>query len=181
MQPPPTAPAGSPPAKPKVLKRPAQFSRTSAPMPQPSTNLDETADERRAAERRSTDRRAGAKALTIRLPSLPWQEDGRFGMILILTIAAINVVLALALTRQQAPTMLQHSAPDISLRANNVSMPAMNRNSDSAVTVYSEPGTLEESARTMTLDALSKNDNDFSIPADQSPPPVARALDGSGQ
>jgi hypothetical protein len=152
-------------AKPKVLRRPPQFSHR--------RESDSTA---LVTDPPITEKK---NALTVRLPILPWQEDGRFGVALIATIALANLVLALLLTRQ--PTT-EPVTSVITQHATAASMPsATGSDNPTQVTIYSEPEMIEESARRMSLEALSKNDNDFNVSPAEFPVPVARALNDRNQ
>ena len=163
-------------ARPKVLRRPQHFARKPSLEDPPATA--EAAIPALVAEplplpARSAGRRAGDRAPEpAKEPH--WQEDSRFGIALILLVAAINLILALSLPLMQKPR--SHRGPATTYLSGAASMPApIARTSAAGVTVYSEPQTGEARAR-MDLQALPEEYNDFSTSPDTVPAPRARSL-----
>lgn len=165
---PPTSAASEPQARPKVLRRPAQFSRKADPLVSDAAPISTPAAPSLSPVPVST-----ARSIVKFAPG--WQDDGRFGVAIIFCLVLFNVVLAFTLSHTPRETV--SSGPSTVTLMNNASMPsAVRHGPDSGVTVYSEPRTPGEGS-SMDLEELSDEHNDFSVSPNDIPAPTARALD----
>ncbi len=159
-------------ARPKVLRRPAQFSRkpgepVAAPAPEklPVTEA--------AFPNRGPGRRAGDGPRTSMLVEPHWSEDSRFGMALILGVAFVNLVLALILPLIHKPQAVR--VPATTMLGGEASLPSpTSRRTGPDVTVYSGADARERSR--MDLESLPEDYNDFSTNPEDMPAPTARSL-----
>ena len=104
-----------------------------------------------------------------------WQEDGRFGLALVLIVLVVNVALSFALPFIGAPKPTNATAQATRSLPEKASMPsAMNPAGSSGVQVYSEPN--HDNA--MTLRTLPSDYNEFDTSPDAMPAPKARQLEG---
>lgn len=157
-----------PQAKPKVLRRPAQFSRR-------ADAVDETAPLPASIVPNSPAPHAAQSRMTMPM-ARSWQEDGRFGVFAIGCVVLFNLFLALVLPHI-APEE-SATGPSTAILMNNAAMPsAMKQAHEANVTVYSEPDQDADDSGRMDLDALPEEHNDFSVSPKDIPPPTARALD----
>lgn len=141
--------------RPKVLRRPAHFSgstasveimRDTAPITPPST--------------------AQATAPT----PLAWQDDGRFGLVMFVLIASINIGLILwlpQLHRARAPS------PPEPVQLTATIEPSTGKNP--AVTFYAHPD--EKSGRTPFFQSLNAQQNTLSVSPADIPAPRAQPFD----
>lgn len=112
-------------ARPKVLRRPSQFSTpVNTPAAQP-VNLP-------VPVLQSTEQPAGIR-------SSPWQEDGRFGLALVLILLVVNLALMLWLPHLRQPP----AATDFSALAAPTEQATLTRRTETQpVTLYSQPSRL---------------------------------------
>ena len=156
--PPPEAAAAEPQARPKFSRRPASFSR-----PAPTELLPSDA--------------IGTE------PSLPpfrpvhaapaaWQEDARFGIVMLLILLLVNVLLVYGLAHLPDRPRGTDIA-DVTPKAS--SMPQEMAGDHGSVTLYSQP-----EAEQQTIDQLDLRSHDggpLSVSPQDIPAPTARALD----
>lgn len=154
--------------RPKFSRRPASFSRTAVAEELTSEKID------------ATPMHAPARGKRPVLNFTPWQEDARFGIVLLVLIALVNMALVygLPLLPQEAlsssPTQVEAKAP---------SMPRVTGNSGDTVTLYSQPDRERRTIYLLDLRNTASEQNALSVSPHDIPPPVARALDDedSGQ
>lgn len=172
MTEPQTGPATTDGARPKVLRRPQQFSRKSdangGVADKPLSATEDAPLTERSPGRRASD--IAARAPVRAEPG--WQEDSRFGMALILVVAVINLVLALLLPLMHKPA--PERAPNTTMLGGTAAMPAPKTDRKSRVTVYTEPS--NEGDR-MDLNALDDEYNGFSTSPSDMPAPTARSIE----
>lgn len=162
---PPTAPHEETSAKPKVLRRPAQFSRKGAATPeQPAPHLAEAA--------LPTMPHVSPRMPTASVTSPHWQEDGRFGMTMVAVVLAVNVLLSLLLPLVNPHVRLE--APATMRLNNNAAMPATHRNPQQSVRVYTEPN--HQQGDGWDLNSLAEDYNEFTTSPSEMPAPTAREL-----
>lgn len=159
-------------ARPKVLRRPAQFSRRAgapepAPEPAPLPVTDASFPSRSAGRRAGDAPRQGSTV------EPHWSEDSRFGIALIVGVAFVNLVLALILPLMHKPQAVR--VPATTMLSGEASLPApTTRRTGSGVTVYSESD--ERKRNRMDLESLPEDYNDFNTSLDDMPAPTARTL-----
>lgn len=162
----PPSTGSEPQARPKVMRRPPQFSRKpeiAAPLAAAPIS---TADPLPAMAPPAAPRASFQPG---------WQEDGRFGVLVIACLLLFNILLAFTLAN--IPHRTADRGPATVTLMNNASMPSAIRRPQAAnVTVYSEPKLLSESS-SMDLENLPEEHNDFSVSPRDVPAPTARALD----
>lgn len=159
-------------ARPKVLRRPAQFSRRAgAPEPMPEPEPLPVTDA--SFPTRSPGRRAGDAPRTAPVIEPHWSEDSRFGIALIVGVAFVNLVLALLLPLIHKPQVVR--VPATTMLSGEAALPApTTRRNGSGVTVYSESD--ERKRNRMDLESLPEDYNDFSTDLNDMPAPTARTL-----
>lgn len=168
-------------ARPKVLRRPQQFSRkpaateidlTAAPL----TSSPQAAAEA-AAEAALPARNPGRRASDVRQPTPKephWQEDSRFGMALIFGVVFVNLVLALLLPLMHKPQSIR--VPATTQLSGTAAMPSPTAHrGESGVRVYSEKNDYERAR--MDLNALPDEYNDFATSPEEMPAPTARGME----
>lgn len=156
----PAAPAPlEPPARPKVLRRPAQFSRMAAPIAR-------TTPEKTPKATASTPEQTR--------PAASWQEDNRFGLVLIglLVVANLALIFATPLLVHDGTGTPASSVTIVS----GTAMPSAMTTERQRITMYSDPEMLQENERRMDLNQLPPEHNDFSVSPYEVPPPEARAF-----
>lgn len=161
----PTANATETAARPKVLRRPTQFSHKAAPPPAPAISLPPLPA-------------APPAARPATLPTVigtSWQEDGRFGALLILIVLLVNVLLAFTLPYLGHPVQVE-AASKVTL-SNSNAMPSAVSSGTTPITVYSEPKALDDTENSMDLNTLPEEHNSFTTSPDDVPAPAARALE----
>ena len=159
---PPTAPHEEASAKPKVLRRPAQFSRKAALPVEPA-----------APHLADIPVPAMAPRSHAATPATPhWQEDGRFGMTMVAVVLVVNVLLSLLLPLVNPHVRLE--APATMRLNNNAAMPATHRNPQQAVRVYTEPN--HQQGDGWDLNSLAEDYNEFTTSPSDMPAPIAREL-----
>lgn len=150
-----------PSAKPKVLRRPAQFARKST-----LATLTEPAAEVAAPL-------AAAPRPAVIVHPRGWQDDISFGMALIMVVVAVNFLFAFTL-----PHLLRSTLDDepsaVEILGSSALPSALSSERASGVTLYSEPEVLGDSGRSMDLETLPAEHNEFTV--DPGPAPTARAL-----
>lgn len=158
------APADEAGNRPKVLRRPAQFSRKSAPVVAVPDTTPLVVSTPRVAKQ------APVSTATA------WQEDGRFGVMLIVVVALINLLLSLLLPLIGKPQHAGNTLRTTTINS-NASMPsAMSTGQPSGVTVYSDP--TDAAARDgMDIDQLPEDYNEFTTSPKDMPAPTARRVD----
>lgn len=163
-------------ARPKVLRRPQQFSRKPA-----ATEIDLTAaplsSTPAAPESSMPARNPGRRATDVRQPTPKephWQEDSRFGMALIFGVVFVNLVLALLLPLMHKPQAVR--VPATTQLTGTAAMPSPTAHrGESGVRVYSEKNDYERAR--MDLNALPDDYNDFATSPDDMPAPTARGME----
>lgn len=159
-------------ARPKVLRRPAQFSRR-AGAPEPAPEAEPLPVTEASFPTRSHGRRAGDAPRPATVVEPHWSEDSRFGIALIVGVAFVNVVLALVLPLIHKPQAIR--VPATTMLGGEAALPAPTAlRNGSGVTVYSESNAQERSR--MDLESLPADYNDFSTPLEDMPAPTARSL-----
>lgn len=169
-------------ARPKFSRRPASFSSTAtrsaepAPAPAPS--------EAPLALALPPAPAAPSTALALHAPAgltitRAWQEDARFGMVMLGLVVVLNLTLAYTLS------LLPHQQPEnptglVRTNAKAPTMPEAVSRPGSGVVLYAQP---ESERRTPHFFNLHyQNDNGtLSTSADDMPVPTARALDDDAQ
>lgn len=146
-------------SRPKFARRPASFARESGQSPPPPAEtriLPITATEARATE----------------LPTTPWQEDTRFGIVLLVLIAIVNAALVYGL-----PLLKHHETIATEQAATkSPTMPnALNR--DGNVTLYAQPEHERRTIYLLDLRNTKGEENALGTSPDDMPVPTARALD----
>ena len=98
---PPLAANGNPVARPKTMRRPAHFSHSEHPLAPATVNLALVAPTA-TPQRVGTDKTAPT--------TRPWQDDGRFAVILLALVIAVNVVVIawLGAVHPPAPVVVEH-------------------------------------------------------------------------
>lgn len=159
-------------ARPKVLRRPAQFSRRAgAPEPAPEPEKLPVTDA--SFPQRGPGRRAGDTPRQAPAIDPHWSEDSRFGIALIVGVAFVNLVLGLTLPLMHKPQAIR--VPATTMLGGEASLPAPTaRRGSSGVTIYS--GAQERERNRMDLESLPDDYNDFSTSLDDMPAPTARTL-----
>lgn len=150
------------PARPKVMRRPLQFSHGIAPIdavPEPAPKETKPAAAAHSAER-------------------IWQDDPLFGLVLILALAGVNLVLML-LVPYLNPPKLSEERMGGTLAASS-SMPPEKQDT-THVTTYADPAASERLTNEFDLNRVNPEQNELSVSPKDIPPPRARALDNSGQ
>jgi hypothetical protein len=166
----PDSPAAPDAARPKVLRRPAQFSRRSG-APDPAPEPEPLPATQAAFPTRTPGRRAGDAARPTPPIEPHWSENSRFGMALILGVAFVNLALALSLPLIHKPRA--ERVPATLMLGGEAALPAPTaQRNGPAITIYS--GTQERER--MDLDSLPDAYNDFSTSVDDMPAPTARRL-----
>lgn len=163
-------------ARPKVLRRPPQFSRKPA-----ATEIDLAAApvSSQASEPTLPARNPGRRASDVAVPArreeaTHWQEDSRFGMALIFGVVFVNLGLALLLPLMQKPQAVR--VPATTLLGGTAAMPSPTKHSgESGVRVYREQNDYERAR--MDLNALPDEYNDFTTDPDDMPAPTARGME----
>lgn len=169
------SPAHEASARPKVLRRPQQFSRKAAPAEIDLAAAPLTAQ---PAEPPLPARNPGRRATDINVPTRReephWQEDSRFGMALIFGVVFVNLVLALLLPLMHKPQIIR--VPATTLLSGSASMPSPTKDTgESGVKVYRETNDYERAR--MDLNALPDDYNDFSTDPNDMPAPTARSME----
>lgn len=160
-------------ARPKVLRRPAQFSRRPgapepAPEPAPLPATEAAFPTRNPGRRASDTPRQSTPAIEPH-----WSEDSRFGMALILGVAFVNLLLALSLPLMNTPQTVR--VPATTMLSGEASLPAPTaRRGGPAITIYS--GAQARERDRMDLESLPEDYNDFNTSLDDMPAPTARRL-----
>ena len=172
---PPTQPNGTAPdeaaetaARPKFSRRPASFSRASAPAPASTVSDVPTF---------ITPEAAPLAPLAPKFkPIVPperhaWQEDARFGIAMLLIVLLVNVLLVSLL--RHLPDRAQDSP--VTTIAKAPTMPQQIGEDGSGVTLYSQP---EAERQTIEqLDLRNHDGGELSVSPQDIPAPTARALD----
>ncbi|MEJ0009931.1 MAG: hypothetical protein WDN72_05050 [Alphaproteobacteria bacterium] len=152
--------------RPKVLRRPAQFSRAvpvplaAEPPPTPVANL---------------------PALATPTPAMgrAWQEDVRFGLALIVSLFFINLVMVWLVPHLPGTDAAADDAGGNGITFGNAVLPQEVTRSPSAVTLYTEPNVDRNAGDQFDLNRLDPKTNNFSVSPKDIPAPKARALDGN--
>lgn len=154
--------------RPKFSRRPASFSRATVPSAPVAVPVESASEPASPLPNRATKHQLPA---TIATTETPWQEDARFGIVMLVLILLVNLALVYGLpllpasSAQDGPTQVAAKAP---------TMPnAINRRTND-VTLYSQP---EEERRTIYLLDLHSTSDALSVSPMDIPPPTARALD----
>ena len=171
-----TSPSNEASARPKVLRRPQQFSRKTS-----ATEIDLTAAPISASQTtepalpaRNPGRRASDVAVPTRRDEPHWQEDSRFGMALIFGVVFVNLGLALLLPLMHKPQAVR--TPATTLLGGTAAMPSPTKHSgESGVSVYREQSDYERAR--MDLNALPDDYNDFATDPKDIPAPTARSME----
>ena len=169
--------AGEAIARPKFSRRPASFSRATAssapiaapaptvpPAPTDTTPLKET-------------------ALALRPPAAPtttaWQEDARFGVVMLLLVLVVNLALIYGLPLLTVSTPHTPAIPLVT-QTKAPSMPDAVGRTGAGVTLYSQPETERRTSFLFDLHNASDQDT-LSVSPYDVPVPTARALDSDEQ
>lgn len=146
-------------ARPKFARRPASFSRSEpdaeAPLPPALPKI------------------AAAPKLPAIPPSHPhaWQEDARFGIVMLLLVLLVNLALAYGLPYQPAarivtePTQVEAKAP---------AMPSAIGHERNRVTTYAQPDGERRTIRQLDLREADLPDDSVTV---DTPAPVAKPLE----
>lgn len=164
MPPPPVTHEAPP--RPKVMRRPAQFSRARPAQP--------------AAELVPQPQEPAPAALPAAAKPRAWQEDGRFGLILITTLAIVNLLLVQLLSFLPAATSRNENTTGTILFGVSA-MPQAVKQDTSDITVYADPRAEGRLATEFDLNRLDPTQNELSVSPKDIPAPRARALDKGGQ
>ena len=151
------------PVRPKVLRRPAQFSR--APSPMPSAPAEQ------------------AKLPATRAAAIPphdtvaWHEDSRFGLVLLVLVVLANAALVAFIP--YLPSL--HTPPSNSTRGvasfDSSAMPnAISGRHPSKVTTYADPDAEKRLSREFNLQQYAPEQNGFSVSPKDIPAPRAESL-----
>lgn len=161
-------------ARPKVLRRPQQFSRKPGAMEIDLAAAPVSAPAEPPLPGRTPGRRATDVNQPTRREEPHWQEDSRFGMALIFGVVFVNLVLALLLPLMHKNQVIR--VPATTILGGTASMPSPTAHrGKSDVTVYSE--STEHDRERMDINTLPDEYNDFSTnPADM-PAPTARSME----
>jgi hypothetical protein len=160
-----TAGADEPAARPKVLRRPSQFSHV------PATPAEAPPEQQLPALLPNA---RPAPAATV---SHGWQEDSRFGLLLIAVLVVVNGALALLLPLLPAPDF--HSEPNTLQQNTQATMPSSHaKATKEPITIYAEPRTRTRDDG-MSLDSLPSDYNIFETEPATLPVPRARSIDES--
>lgn len=124
-------PAGEPLARPKVMRRPASFTRPSPAVATPSPAAMAPAPPLTADLRVSAPEQPLAAAPATQLTNRPWQEDARFGLVLALILLVLNAALFWSLPK------LRSATPSASAPQEQATSPAPV--ASPVVTVYTHP------------------------------------------
>ncbi len=140
------------------MRRPPQFSRAMVPATKPLQQIIVPA--RKPAE---PSRRA-------------WQEDGRFGAVLIVSVTLVNFILILLVG--QLPVMMPVDESTSTPSSDTTIMPSATTNTeDGDITLYADPEVEARLDHQFDLNHLDPRRNELSISPQDIPAPEARALD----
>jgi hypothetical protein len=157
----------APHVRPKFSRRPVSFSRTS-PHQTDVPLLEPTSEPLQLARPSSLP--------AMREPHLSWQEDARFGVVMLVLVVLVNIALMVGLP------LLPASEPNIlpmQVNAKAPSMPVAVGKPSSEVTIYSQP---DEERRTIyMLDLQNTSSQQLSVSPYDTPAPTARALDDADE
>lgn len=159
-------------ARPKVLRRPAQFSRKPG-APEPAPEPAPLPVTEASFPNRNPGRRASDMPRPVPVIEPHWSEDSRFGMALIFGVAFVNLVLALILPLIHKPQAVR--VPATTMLGGEAALPAPTaRRGGPDITIYS--GAEERQRNRMDLESLPEDYNDFSTRPEDMPAPTARSL-----
>ncbi len=145
-------------ARPKVLRRPAQFSGSRLPAlrEQPAP--------------------APQAAPPVPRVGRAWQDDVRFGLALIISLIVLNVLMILLVPHlPHRKDMLTEKENSGALFGNAAMPQPVSGGTPSDVTVYAEPHA-DESGRQFDLNQVDPAQNDLSVSPKDTPAPTARPL-----
>lgn len=108
-----------------------------------------------------------------------WQEDARFGLVLILTLAAVNLLLIQLMSF--LPAKKAHDENGGAVLFGSSSMPQAVKGESSDITVYADPDAHRRLANEFDLNRIDPEQNELSVSPRDIPAPRARALDKPGQ
>lgn len=166
-------PASDSAARPKVLRRPAQFSRRPG-APEPAPEPEPLPVTEASFPTRSYGRRAGDTPRPTPIVEPHWSEDSRFGIALILGVVLVNAVLVVFLPLMHKPQALR--VPATTMLSGEAALPApTTRRGGSGITIYSDAS--ERERNRMDLESLPDDYNDFSTRPEDMPAPTARDWD----
>lgn len=161
-------------ARPKVLRRPQQFSRRPGTMEIDLAAAPVSVSSEPARPSLSPGRRAADAPIPARREESHWQEDSRFGMALIFGVVFVNLVLVLLLPLMQRPQAA--NAPATTLLGGTAAMPSPTAHrGESDITVYSE--STDRNRERMDIDTLPADYNDFATDPADMPTPTARRME----
>lgn len=105
---------------------------------------------------------------------MPWQEDGRFGMVMIAVLVLVNIVLSLTLPL--VGPQRRNEQPRTATLSNSTAMPATHRlRAPSTIRIYSDT-TPRQAEDGWDLNSLAEDYNHFVTQPESIPAPAARAL-----
>ena len=147
-------------SRPKIMRRPATFSSTahSNPLPFELLKISPIVEHVASSHLR------------------PWQDDGRFGMTLLVIVVVINLVLALAIPTPQRINAAFEEKVTVFTESGNF-MPAANTEGHASVTTYAQPEDSQRSGPFFDLRQMPTTQNTFEISPNDIPAPNAQALD----
>ncbi len=155
-------------ARPKFARRPASFSRGTptpmAAMPAPSSEADTP----------KLTARTALPALALHGPAhTAWQEDARFGVVMLVLVLLVNIALVYGLSHLPTGTTATPGPTQVTAKA--PSMPQAVNRSDNGITFFTQPS---EARRTLQQFNLRSKEvgTSLSVSPQDFPAPTARPL-----